>query len=49
MTRAELYTLLHQVLEAKAMLAVMEQHYSDLNNKLMQELSEKYPLERDKA
>ena len=37
MTRAELYTLLHQVLEAKAMLAVMEQRYSDLNNKLMQE------------
>jgi hypothetical protein len=49
MTRAELYTLLHQVLEAKAMLAVMEQRYSDLNNKLMQELSGKYPLERDKA
>ena len=49
MTRAELYTLLQQVLEAKAMLSVMEQRYSDLNNKLMQELSEKYPLERDKA
>ena len=49
MTRAELYTLLHQVLEAKSMLAVMEQRYSYLNNKLMQELSEKYPLERDKA
>ncbi len=45
MTRAELYTLVHQVLEARAFLAVAEQRYSDLNNKLMQELSEKYPLE----
>ena len=45
MTRAELYTLLHQVLEAKGMLAVMEQHYSDLNNKLMNELSRTYPID----
>jgi hypothetical protein len=48
MTRVEMYTLLHQVLDAKAMLAVMEQRYSDLNDKLMQELSTKYPLGEDK-
>lgn len=45
MTRAELYTLLHQVTEARAMVAIAEQRYSDLHAKLMDELSHKYPIE----
>jgi hypothetical protein len=47
MTRAELYTLVHRVLEARAFLAVAEQRYSDLNNQLMNELSRTYPIEQE--
>ena len=45
MTRQEIFSLVVQVLDAKERLAHVERDYHTLHNKLMQELSERYPLE----
>jgi len=46
MERYEVFTLLNQVLEAKAALAIAEQKYQRLFDRLQEELADKYPLER---
>ena len=44
MTRAEVYSLIDQVMEAKAELTMAEMRFSELNNRLAQVIHETFPL-----
>lgn len=45
MTRVEVHNLLVRVVEAKAQLAIMQQHYDDLYEKLWHEIQQHYPIQ----
>lgn len=45
MTRIELNNLLVQLVEAKARLAIAQQHYANLYEKLWNEVQQHYPIE----
>lgn len=45
MTRIELNNLLVQMVEAKARLAIAQQHYENLYEKLWNEIQQHYPIE----
>lgn len=45
MTRIELNNLLVQMVEAKARLAIAQQHYANLYEKLWNEIQQHYPIE----
>lgn len=45
MTRVEVNNLLVRVVEAKAQLAIMQQHYDDLYHQFWHEIQQHYPIQ----